>query len=124
MSYRRVIPRDLFNESSLLKCLGRLSLMITDGHTPPGLELIHRYPELGFPVDMDPSDGSIFCSELTLRTPDGRTTYIWRSLNSRLEWPVRVLDNGEDIYVFDDDGYFTAEFKSWVGGAWREFIDT
>lgn len=24
MTYRRVIPRDLFNEADLLKCLGRL----------------------------------------------------------------------------------------------------
>lgn len=30
-SYRRVLPRDLFNEAKLLKCLGQLSLMIHDG---------------------------------------------------------------------------------------------
>jgi hypothetical protein len=124
MSYKRVIPRDLFNEASLLKCLGHLALQINDDHTPEGLELLHRYPESGFPIEMDESDGSIFCSELTLKTPDGRTTALWRSLNSRLSWPLRLLDAEEnDIYVFDEDGYFTAEFKNWVGPGWREFID-
>ncbi len=29
--YTRVIPRDLFNEAKLLKCIGRLVLLIHDG---------------------------------------------------------------------------------------------
>ena len=30
MSYARVIPRDLFNEANLLKCLGKVALILMD----------------------------------------------------------------------------------------------
>ena len=32
--YERVIPRDLFNEAKLLKCVGLLVLKIHDGENP------------------------------------------------------------------------------------------
>lgn len=34
-NYQRVIPRDLFNESKLLKCIGRLILKIHDNDNLP-----------------------------------------------------------------------------------------
>lgn len=43
--YQRVIPRDLFNEAKLLKCLGRLSLFIHDGKSPPILKVRNRRPD-------------------------------------------------------------------------------
>ena len=36
MTYRRVLPRDLFNEAKLLKCLGQLALIIHDGQDSAG----------------------------------------------------------------------------------------
>lgn len=36
MSYFRVIPRDLFNEASLLKCYGRLAILLDDMRSPLG----------------------------------------------------------------------------------------
>lgn len=39
MNYIRVIPRDFFNESKLLKCMGQLSLKILDCQLPKGIEM-------------------------------------------------------------------------------------
>jgi hypothetical protein len=36
VSYFRVIPRDLFNEASLLKCYGRLAILLDDMRSPLG----------------------------------------------------------------------------------------
>lgn len=40
--YQRVLPRDLFNESKLLKCIGQLVLLIHDGNCPNGLAFTHH----------------------------------------------------------------------------------
>jgi len=41
INYNRVIPRDLFNESKLLKCIGKLTLLIHDNLAPFGLKFEH-----------------------------------------------------------------------------------
>ncbi len=115
MSYKRVIPRDLFNEANLLKCLGRVALLIEDGKAPAGIRLEHATPEQGFEIDCDPSSGDICCTNLTLVTETGRA-HIWRGLNSREEWPIFVVHVGsEEIEVLDAAGNFTEEFLQWAG---------
>ena len=115
--YRRVIPRDLFNESDLLKCLGRLSLMILDEHpgTPAGLDLIHTEAEGFFRIGQDPSDGSIQCHNLVLARADGMRADLKRNLNDREPWPLFLCDeNDEEVPVFDGDGNLTPEFIAWA----------
>ncbi len=57
MAYLRVIPRDLFNEGNLLKCLGRIYINL---ESLPGIsaELV----ETGGPfhIEQNEDDGSIY----------------------------------------------------------------
>jgi len=107
--HTRVCPRDLFNEANLLKCLGRVSLLIEDRKLP--LRMSHRSPDSGFLVAQDQSDGSILVANLRFRTADGRAVTLRRPLNARAPWPLlAVLDDRDEIYVFDDDGNPSAEF--------------
>lgn len=117
--YRRVIPRDLFNESSLLKNLGRLSLLIEDGFAPEGLKLVHRDPTAGFRVEMSASDGSICCPDLTLYTKHRASAVPSRPLNSRDEWPLLIEAADDETRVFDDDGNLSTEFVEWAEKARR-----
>jgi hypothetical protein len=117
VSYRRVIPRDLFNEANLLKCLGRISLLIEDGKAPEGMRLAYTNPTRGFEIDQSPGSGDLCCLNLMLVTKAGRA-HIWRGLNSRDEWPIFVVNaDEEEIEVFDDNGAFAKEFLMWAKGS-------
>ena len=112
--YKRVLPRDLFNESDLLKCLGRIALLIEDGFAPEGLQLTNRKPMSGFPIDMHAHDGSIFCPDMLLSNRHGVSSVVLRPHNSRDPYPVLIEWSDEEIEVFDDDGAFTEEFLIWA----------
>jgi hypothetical protein len=65
--YNRVIPRDLFNEAKLLKCLGQLCLLIDKGQCP-GLSVVQPpCDNNAFRILQDQSDGSIYVSNRVLR---------------------------------------------------------
>ena len=120
MKYRRVIPRDLFNEANLLKCLGQAALLILDGKSPDGLELTHRHAQTDFLVEMDPGDGSIYCTNISLKSAKGTKVTPRRPCNSREPWPLYIVVYEGDpeleceIAVFDDKGSFSEEFVNWV----------
>lgn len=113
--YERVIPRDLFNEAKLLKCLGQLCLLIHDEKAGPFISFEHDTAIAeGFHIDQDPNDGGLFCAnlkfffnqwELTLKT----------NLNARDPYPLlaTVLDS-EEFHVFNDDGSLSDEFKEMI----------
>lgn len=114
-AYRRVIPRDLFNESKLLKCLGKLSLLHVD-EMLPGLEVRLPNSEDPFYIAQAQSSGDLRC--LTVRVLMwGKGLDVFLPLNDRDPWPLmcRVGDEEDDDYfeiaVFDDDGNVTAEFS-------------
>ena len=56
-NYTRVLPGDLFNEAKLLKCIGRLVLLIEDRESITGLTF--QFDDAPFNIVQDPSDGSI-----------------------------------------------------------------
>lgn len=122
MSYYRVIPRDLFNESKLLKCLGQLSLVLHDcegqflGHT---LTLVKSEPA-GFIIEQDPSSGDLYCVNLKL-VFHGHEIKLRSSLNSRSRaYPLNYLDwDGGEDFVFDDNGQLSKEFTAWLNVAAR-----
>lgn len=116
MSHERILPRDLFNEAKLLKCLGRLSL------------LKHEHPDLPFTVELDEEKATDrFIIEQDQDTGDLYVSNI-RILSGKIElqanipynapndpWPLRVVyddrDEFEETSVFDENGDLTAEAR-------------
>lgn len=113
MSYTRVIPRDLFNEAKLLKCLGQLALLIHDGKAG-NLKVKHRRPDKGFVVHQDPSSGGLYCYNLRF-TLNKVEVEVATNYNSKAPYPLGYCFNDEYGEVFNDDGSFTDEFKALVG---------
>lgn len=110
MSYQRVIPRDFFNESKLLKCMGQLSLKILDNATPDGMKI--EIEESGDPFETYLcEDGSLAIINYPVTINDVsvgfKTTY-----NSKSPFPFFCQIDDCDIEVFDDNGEFTEEFKN------------
>ena len=113
MSYERVIPRDLFNEANLLKCLGKVFINLEN--KPFGdinTELLHDGKP--FDIQQNPEDGSTFCSNVVL-LKNGNNIPMFRPLNSRRDWPLMCCDNdGDEIFIFDDFGQFSYEFVEFL----------
>jgi hypothetical protein len=116
MSYRRVLPRDLFNEAKLLKCLGQLALLLHDYPYLYPLRLEHEAPEEGFKIDQMPDDGCLCCSNLTLYNSDDDPIELSSSYNSRGPYPLWAYLNNDWVHVFDDNGNFANEFLRLIGG--------
>ena len=96
MSYYRVIPRDLFNESKLLKCMGKIALLVEDGMIP-GLT-IDEYPEdAGFQVEQGIS-GEIFIANLIFTDKQGEEVFFYTPLNSKEAWPLEMVYKDEIYY--------------------------
>lgn len=108
--YQRVIPRDLFNESKLLKCLGRLCLMIHEGQTGR-LTFEH---EGSFEIDQNIDSGGLTCVNLHFFL-GGTPIYFESSYNSKDNYPLWFIVEWEYKRVFNEDGAFTDEFASLIG---------
>lgn len=121
MTYIRVIPRDLFNEANLLKCLGRLWLCLDQRRDlaarlgaiedPTGTE----HTGEAFEIRQSPEDGSIYVQNLPFRIR-GEIFTLSRPLNSRDAWPLycESLCGEVCLAVFDDAGNLSAEFLEFV----------
>jgi hypothetical protein len=106
MTYQRVIPRDLFNEANLLKCYGRIYIVL-ERMDLPHVELEHDGGS--FEVEQDESSGSITISNVHLRVGE-RFVPLSRPMNSREAWPLVMLnEDEEEVLLFDEHGEFTAE---------------
>ena len=113
MAYNRVIPRDLFNEAKLLKCLGVLSLNIHDDidNLSSRINMVLEDESKGFMISQNELDGSIQCSNLYLFDNNGTPIYLSSGLNSRLAYPLEYQYKAVQDFVFDDDGTFSEAFK-------------
>lgn len=118
MTYSRVIPRDLFNEANLLKCLGRLWICLDSRRDLPcQLGAIKTDYDPGdhtgeaFHIVMNEGDGSLSVANLPFHIRGDLFT-LSRPLNSRDPWPLYCESpNGETcLEVFDSDGNLSAEF--------------
>lgn len=114
-TYRRVLPRDLFNESKLLKCLGQLCLLIHDGQA--GRLRIEHDDEvyMGFSLESRWSDGGLYCENVKFKIDDDEVE-VYGCLNSREPYPLLFVHEGEEHDVFHDDGTLTDEFRELVLG--------
>lgn len=118
MTYKRVIPRDLFNEANLLKCYGALWIALDNarGHTAKLGELnpvdpSDDYSGDAFEIEMDAGTGSISVANIPF-TIAGLSYKLSRPLNSRDPYPLYCADEFDmhEWSVFNDDGTLSAEF--------------
>lgn len=114
MNYVRVIPRDLFNEASLLKCWGQLEIALTDKVRDHAATIEHDGG--AFDIVQDQGTGSITVQNLSLIV-HGRRRAVFRPLNSREPWPLWVWGDEDDIRVFDTDGQLSADFRAFIGAS-------
>lgn len=116
--YIRVVPRDLFNEAKLLKCMGRLIVLIEDKMLPETISYLDGgYP---FVVAQDQSDGGLVLRNIrVLRTRTTGATFVAdkltfkTKLNSKDSYPLYVqplTNEDEEIRVFTSLGEPTEEF--------------
>lgn len=114
MTYTRVIPRDLFNEADLLKCYGRLSILL-DQTSDHAAQLIFDEGEEGEPfrIEQDDSSGAISVSNVLLII-GGEPQRLFRPLNARSKWPLWCEGDGDDLRVFTDEGNLSDEFLALI----------
>lgn len=113
MPYIRVIPRDLFNEANLLKCLGRIFINLESADLP-NVELAHDGE--AFDVQMDESSGALYARNVVLIVR-GEPCRLERPLNSREGWPLKLIDeHDEGTDVFNEDGSFSEEMLAFLRG--------
>lgn len=118
MTYMRVIPRDLFNESKLLKCLGQLSLIAHDGldcRRQRVERLIVEFEEGlegdPFMIEQNEMSGALYCRTLRVEV-NGRLVSVASTYNSKSPFPLCFGDNEEP--VFNDDGSLSDEFLAFA----------
>lgn len=110
MAYQRVIPRDLFNEANLLKCLGSLYISLQGRIDGAGFDVedVDR-----FDIQQSEADGSIYVANLPFSI-GGTSYHLFRPLNSRASWPLYLTatdDSDFDVVsVFDDNGSLSKRF--------------
>lgn len=110
MAYSRVIPRDLFNEANLLKCLGQLYLCLEALPGQPAT-LGDIEPGEAFDIQQDEADGSLEVVNLPFTMGDGRSYRLTRPLNSRETWPLWCeCDDGDEVPVFTGQGVLSPAF--------------
>lgn len=113
--YQRVAPRDFFNESKLLKCLGRLTLLIHDGMTPVKIGMIEdfRYSS-EFKIGLM-DDGHLVVTNRQFKIKEHfvimKTVY-----NCKKPYPLICEHEYVEYPVFDDNGEWTEEFIEFCKG--------
>lgn len=111
MPYRREIPRDLFNESNLLKCYGQVYIGL---ETAQVLDVQLEYDGKPFNIVHDDADNTLSIGNVKLIVR-GKPVELFRASNSRYPWPLYVREeDGEEFEVFDDDGTFSKEMLAFL----------
>lgn len=108
-NYDRAIPRDLFNEAKLLKCIGIIALRIVNDELPDGIDI--KIGETGEPFDIRQTvDGDIYISNYIITVNNDKVIFA-TLLNNKSNFPLVCYINDEIIEVLDDDtGSFSIEF--------------
>lgn len=119
MTYTRVIPRDLFNEADLLKCYGRLWILLdeTRGHSARLGDAESEHSGAPFEIRQDEADGSISVANVPF-TIRGERWRLSRPLNCRSPWPLWCSSPDEETCerVFTEEGRFSPEFVQLIMG--------
>lgn len=105
-TYMRVIPRDLFNEAKLLKCVGRLCLLIHNGTGIEGMAFDHDDE----PFDIELLDAGYLQIGNIRFTLRDHTIAIIAQYNSKEQYPLYLYYDYCEYRVFDEAGNFEPEF--------------
>jgi len=110
IEYTRVLPRDLFNEAKLLKCIGRLCLLIHDGLTPVPMSFKDSFgdPWEGFHVVLM-EEGALTITNVHIKIK-GKIFLFKTIYNSKANFPLYLQYDYVDYPVFDGNGNFDPEF--------------
>lgn len=106
MNYQRVLPRDLFNEAKLLKCMGMVCLKILDYQTP--CPMSHNEIDEGFEIELL-EEGSLTISNLHIAIK-GKNFLFKTTYNSKSNYPLYLEYDSCDYQVFDESGNWDTEF--------------
>jgi hypothetical protein len=115
MNYMRVIPRDLFNEAKLLKCLGQISLLVHDGKIQ-GLSIEHEHEMSGFVIEQNGDDGSIYVTNLHFFDDQGEPVEFHHPLNAKGNYPMIMTYKGEEYYPLNEKGQFQCDTEIFLRG--------
>jgi hypothetical protein len=107
--HQRVIPRDFFNESKLLKCMGQLAVRILDGRIPEGITIEVEEAGEAFDIQLSNEFGCLFVANYPV-TVNGEEYFFGTLYNSKDAYPMICYVEYDEILVFDEQGNFTAEF--------------
>jgi hypothetical protein len=111
MTYHREIPRDLFNEGSLLKCYGQIFIAL---ETAQVLDVELEHDGMPFDVVHDAGDNSLSLANVKLMVR-GKSVELFRPSNSRYAWPLYVREeDGEELEMFNEDGSFSKEMLDFL----------
>lgn len=109
--YKRVIPRDFFNESKLLKCMGFLALRILDNEVPEGINI--KISENGNPFKISHYAmwDILYVSNYAIEI-NGQDYICGTTINSKEPFPFYCIVEDEQIEVeiFDSNGNFSTDF--------------
>jgi len=121
VNYPRVIPRDLFNEAKLLKCIGKVVLYIHDNDIPEGFGMSldasgkrsiesrdHGFSSKPFKIGLM-NDGSLTITNLEIFI-NGVSCVFKTTYNSKSNWPLFLEYELTDYPVFTEEGKFDEEF--------------
>jgi len=115
-NYIRVIPRDLFNESKLLKCLGMLYIASERAGWLLTVEKDDEGSYDGFTILQDEDSGAISCESVVVRLR-GELVHCFTPLNSRRPHPLYATWRDNEAEVFTESGELSAEFLALVPSA-------
>jgi len=107
--YTRIIPRDLFNESKLLKCIGQLCLLIHDGMTP--IEMNFHHDGEPFIICQNPNDGNLYISNISIWINKTQVDFSAK-YNSKAAYTLWASLPFGDYEVFTDSGKFHKDFDT------------
>lgn len=114
--YELILPRDLFIQSKLLKCLGRLSLLIHDCCLPQIVSQELEETTNRFLIELSP-DNTVYCTNYEVYV-GAIPLDLYINYGCRSAYPLLVVayvaSDPDPRYVFDDEGNFTQEFLALI----------
>lgn len=110
IKYERVVPRDLFNEAKLLKCIGLVALMILDNKTPVAMAIEEHGN--AFKIGLL-DDGYLTITNYEISIKGNPYTFKCQ-YNSKSNYNLFVEYNYCEYLVFDEKGNFYTEFIDFV----------